>query len=70
MMCAAFASPSDAGAMHPHGLAFAPCAVAPAWADGLGAVARRAPGSRIRAIRLSVALAAPSGRVALATVSV
>lgn len=49
----AFASaPSDAGAAHPRGLAFAPCAVVPGAADGLGAVALRAPGSRLRAIRL------------------
>jgi hypothetical protein len=77
MVCAAFASlrmraagatPSDAGAMHPHGLAFAPRTVVPGAADGLGAVALRAPGSRIRAIRLVVAPAAPFGRAVATTV--
>jgi hypothetical protein len=68
MACAAFASPSGAGAAHPRGLAFAPSAGAPVSADGLGAVALCAPGSRWRAIRLSAALAAPARRAASAMV--
>jgi hypothetical protein len=57
-------APSNAGAAHPRGLAFAPCAVALGGAGGLGAVALRAPGSRLRAIRLSLGSSA-NGRTGM-----
>lgn len=51
------AIPPGAGAVPPHGLASAHWVVAMGAAEGLGAVALCAPGSRCRAIRRADAMA-------------
>lgn len=56
MSRAADAAPPGAGAVPSHGLASAPRAVAMGAAEGLGAVALRAPGSRRRTIRQAISV--------------